>query len=293
MNRIKCRDCGFINFSGVQRCTKCNSDVVLLGNSREDFVDSQKSSSSDGGSSSGIKYVAIVVILCGGIFAIMAILNRGTNAPAAPTEKPDLLASAIDSQPTTVAGPPAGMNVAAPDIMQFEGLMRQELTANNGAEIANSSVSAPSSSDRAARESQISKLCGSGVPNCEQMHKEEGQRRQMEDLAHQANSKKQCPPKIDGNFRVMEAGNYLKLKDSIYYNVKVAADGEFGKADGSGGCTTKKDMIPLTARVHLKWSGSQWQPATQSEVNAASKADSDATKVATAERVERERRQRQ
>lgn len=50
-----------------------------------------------------------------------------------------------------------------------------------------------------------------------------------------------------------EAGKYHVIDKDVFYVAKIKAEGQFGMAE-NGGCSTKRDIIPLTGYVCLRWS---------------------------------------
>ena len=312
MNNIECPLCGRVNWSSASKCLSCSAplntnaaDASRRGQQRHDQPKLSSYSSFTG--------PLVTCSLCGLIVFITwwfvsgrsPARNGGDRASAAMLSATDSTTESVSNPtPATVAEPPTELGVDAPNLEYFASLLEDEITNQNGVWITKPGTS--STADPFERwwkhqgeiRDRLGPYCageGRDLIECKSLRADiradidarEGERLRA--------MKMFCAPRVDGPIVLSESGRYNKLGSDIFYAGKVKADGLEGRLE-NGGCVFSRGVVPLTAKIYLKWSavpGSEgWQASSSGEFSTVSLARDKAVKQAKQEEIEKARNER-
>ena len=104
-----------------------------------------------------------------------------------------------------------------------------------------------------------------------------------------------CKAKIEGEIVLAEPGKYHLIDNEVFYVAKIKAEGLYGVAE-SGGCASKKDIIPLTGYICLKWTNTAgsagWQSSSKQTFDRLSLESNQRIKAQKKEEWEKEKYER-
>ena len=311
-----CPSCGRVNWSSAPNCLSCSAPVDTNG------ADASRRNKHRHGQPRRSSYprlpgplvtcavCGLIVFLTWWFVSVRSPVRNGVadamdqTSAAASSAADSTTGSASDPTPATVAEPPTELGVDAPNLEYFASLLEDEITNQNGVWITKPGTSSTTdpferwSKHQGEIRDRLGPYCageGRDLIECRSLRADiradidarEGERLRA--------MKMFCAPRVDGPIVLSESGRYNKLGSDIFYAGKVKADGFEGRLE-NGGCVFSKGVVPLTAKIYLKWSavpGSEgWQASSQGEFSAVSLARDKEVKQAKKEEIEKARYER-